>query len=62
VTVDSLVSIYGLTAKDAITLLSLDDSKRLDYFHEVVHILGKKADKFEPDTKRETLGKMAGNW
>jgi aspartyl-tRNA(Asn)/glutamyl-tRNA(Gln) amidotransferase subunit B len=60
--VDILVGTYGLTAKDAITLLSLDNSERLDYFHEAVNILGKKADKFEPGTKRETLGKMAGDW
>jgi aspartyl-tRNA(Asn)/glutamyl-tRNA(Gln) amidotransferase subunit B len=62
VNVDTLVQKYGLTAKDAITLLSLDDGKRLDYFHQIVLILVKKADKFDPDLPYEFIGKMTGNW
>ena len=60
--VEKLVRQFGLTAKDAITLLSLDDGERLDYWHEAVVILIKKAKKFDPDLPHEVIGKMTGNW
>ncbi|KAF1941754.1 hypothetical protein EJ02DRAFT_403895 [Clathrospora elynae] len=62
VNVDSLVQTYGLTTKDAITLLSLDDGSRLDYYLETVNILLSQTKGQESDVPLETIGKIAGNW
>ncbi|KAF2274830.1 uncharacterized protein EI97DRAFT_434732 [Westerdykella ornata] len=51
---------YGLTAKDAGTLVVLDDGDRLDYYLEVVEILRRI---FSEDfAALSRVGKMAGNW
>ncbi|KAF2402136.1 hypothetical protein EJ06DRAFT_520215 [Trichodelitschia bisporula] len=49
---DELTTKFGLTIKDAKTLLSLDDGDRLDYYFDVVDQLGGHADS----------GRVAGNW
>jgi aspartyl-tRNA(Asn)/glutamyl-tRNA(Gln) amidotransferase subunit B len=60
--VDMLVHQYGLTAKDAITLLSLDDGARLEYYLRVVQMQAEYHAKREEDVPLETIGKMTGNW
>jgi aspartyl-tRNA(Asn)/glutamyl-tRNA(Gln) amidotransferase subunit B len=62
VNVHTLAHKYGLTTKDAITLLSLDDGERLEYFLHIVNILIKRAEKFDRDLPHEVIGKMTGNW
>jgi aspartyl-tRNA(Asn)/glutamyl-tRNA(Gln) amidotransferase subunit B len=53
-----LTSTYGLTTKDALTLVSLNDGGRAEYFHNVVdELVILSGDK---DLKR--LGKLAGDW
>uniref|UniRef100_L2FFB8 Glutamyl-tRNA b subunit n=1 Tax=Colletotrichum fructicola (strain Nara gc5) TaxID=1213859 RepID=L2FFB8_COLFN len=37
---DELIHDYGLTAKDAVSLMSLDDGGRLEYFYQIVDDLG----------------------
>ena len=51
---------YGLTSKDASTLLLLDDGDRLDYYFDVVEHL-RKTFGDNPDLLART-GKAAGNW
>ena len=60
--VDVLVHEYGLTTKDALTLLSFDDGDRLEYMMQVVEALARDTHRLEPDVPMSTLGKMAGNW
>jgi aspartyl-tRNA(Asn)/glutamyl-tRNA(Gln) amidotransferase subunit B len=51
---------YGITSKDASTLLLLDDGDRLDYYYSVVQHLRSTF-----STNSEILarvGKSAGNW
>lgn len=51
---------YGLTPKDAGTLLILDDGDRLEYYFDVVQIL---RNVFADDsTNLSRVGKVAGNW
>ncbi|KAI8939233.1 hypothetical protein NX059_005059 [Plenodomus lindquistii] len=51
------VADFGLTTKDAMTLLSLDDGDRLEYYRAVVAKLT------DADTdKAVELGRIAGNW
>jgi aspartyl-tRNA(Asn)/glutamyl-tRNA(Gln) amidotransferase subunit B len=51
---------YGLTAKDAGTLLILDDGDRLDYYLDVFQIL---RNIFADDAANlARVGKAAGNW
>jgi aspartyl-tRNA(Asn)/glutamyl-tRNA(Gln) amidotransferase subunit B len=57
--VDTLTKEYGLTTKDAGTLLTFEDGARLDYFHDVLHHLQEfglaSMDKAES-------GRVVGNW
>ncbi|KAL6707777.1 hypothetical protein ACN47E_003677 [Coniothyrium glycines] len=57
-----LVTRYGLTSKDALTLLSLDDGDRLDYYFSVVESLKKQTEARSSDENQSALGKIAGNW
>jgi aspartyl-tRNA(Asn)/glutamyl-tRNA(Gln) amidotransferase subunit B len=57
--IENLTEEYGLTAKDAGTLLSLEDGDRLDYFFEVLSQL-RGLDL--PEVNQAHLGKVAGNW
>jgi len=48
---------FGLTPKDTMTLLSLDDGDRLEYFREVI------ADMTSTHTDDiAELGRVTGNW
>lgn len=51
---------YGLTSKDAGTLLILDDGERLDYYLDVVQILRHTFSNDSATLAR--VGKAAGNW
>jgi aspartyl-tRNA(Asn)/glutamyl-tRNA(Gln) amidotransferase subunit B len=62
VNVDMLANTYGLTTKDAITLLSLDDGERLEYFLEVVRCLVCETEQHEKDALLGSLGRITGNW
>ncbi|QSZ32004.1 hypothetical protein DSL72_001573 [Monilinia vaccinii-corymbosi] len=53
-----LQSDYGITVKDAIDLVSLNDGGRVEYFRDVVDVLA-LLNPGEPQTK---LGKLASNW
>ncbi|WYZ43191.1 hypothetical protein EsH8_VI_000890 [Colletotrichum jinshuiense] len=57
-----LIQDYGLTAKDAVSLMSLDNGGRLEYFYKVVDDLGAQLAK--PDLKHDllTYAPLAGNW
>lgn len=57
-----LVHKYGLTTKDALTLLSLDDGDRLEYFMQVMGPIMDESLKLEEDVPLSTLGKVVGNW
>lgn len=57
--VETLAQEYGLTMKDAGTLLSLENGDRLDYFFEVLTEL-QKLD--IPGLDQTHLGKVTGNW
>jgi Asp-tRNA(Asn)/Glu-tRNA(Gln) amidotransferase B subunit len=50
---------YGLSTKDAGTLLSLDDGHRLDYFFDVVARLQESA---LEEVNRAYIGRVVGNW
>ncbi|KAF2760073.1 hypothetical protein EJ05DRAFT_536258 [Pseudovirgaria hyperparasitica] len=52
---------YGVTVKDAKTLLALDDGERLDYYFDVVHILQETLESEAAGVKGK-VGKMAANW
>jgi aspartyl-tRNA(Asn)/glutamyl-tRNA(Gln) amidotransferase subunit B len=57
--IETLTTEYGLTTKDAGTLLSLDDGHRLDYFFDVLSQL----QAFNlPGVDQAQLGKVTGNW
>lgn len=60
--VDSLVAEFGLTTKDAVTLLSLDDGDRLDYFLGVMVVLKRDIAEQNENVAVSSLGKMTGNW
>ncbi|KAF5849289.1 hypothetical protein GGP41_006246 [Bipolaris sorokiniana] len=62
VNVDVLVHNYGLTTKDAITLLSFDDGERLEYYMDVVTESVRLAEEQQEGASLKTLGKIAGNW
>ncbi|KAF2012178.1 hypothetical protein BU24DRAFT_465742 [Aaosphaeria arxii CBS 175.79] len=51
---------YGLTPKDASTLLALDDGNRLEYYHDLV--LDLQGMLSEEEAKAARIGKVAGNW
>ena len=51
---------YGLTVKDAKTLVALNDGDRLEYYLDIVEILGKEFS--ENSQSLEKVGKIANNW
>jgi aspartyl-tRNA(Asn)/glutamyl-tRNA(Gln) amidotransferase subunit B len=57
--IENLTDEYGLTTKDAGTLLSLEDGDRLDYFFEV---LSQLQELNLPGVSQAHLGKVTGNW
>ncbi|TQV96885.1 glutamyl-tRNA(Gln) amidotransferase, B subunit [Cordyceps javanica] len=59
---DSLVIDYGLTAKDALSLITLDNGARIQYFYRVLDILGEsfQSSSAKPDFK--SYATLVGNW
>lgn len=51
---------FGLSMKDAKTLVGLDTGDRLDYYFDVVKILNEQTKAEEQASLK--LGKAAGNW
>ncbi|KZM25408.1 ATP binding [Ascochyta rabiei] len=60
--VSVLVDKYGLSTKDAGTLLSFDNGDRLEYFFEVTNQLARARNIRPSDAEFLVLGKAAGNW
>ena len=57
--IDKLTQTYGLSTKDAGTLLSLDDGDRLDYFFDVMaRLRGSQLSGVD----KAHLGRITGNW
>lgn len=61
-TVEVLVGRYGLSTKDAGTLLSFDNGDRLEYFFEVTNQLARARNIKPSDAEFPALGKAVGNW
>ncbi|GKT50647.1 glutamyl-tRNA(Gln) amidotransferase subunit B, mitochondrial [Colletotrichum spaethianum] len=57
-----LIQDYGLTAKDALSLMSLDNGGRLEYFYKVVDELGEALAKSNLDSGLHAYAPLAGNW
>ncbi|KAK7423200.1 hypothetical protein QQZ08_009197 [Neonectria magnoliae] len=61
---DTLVAEFGLTPKDALSLINLENGARVQYFYKVVKSLEEKitgdGTEAEPDFK--TYASLAGNW
>lgn len=53
---------YGLTTKDAITLLSFDDGERLEYYMDVVADSVNLVNERQDEASLQALGKITGNW
>ncbi|WPH04317.1 Hypothetical protein R9X50_00720600 [Acrodontium crateriforme] len=49
---------YGLSTKDAKTIVALDDGDRLEYMEEVVELLTERVSTFD----KARAGKLAANW
>ena len=60
--VDVLAKKYGLSVKDAGTLLSFDNGERLEYFFEVTNQLARTRAIKPSDPEFPLLGKAVGNW
>ena len=59
-TVKRIQQEYGLTSKDAKTLLTLDDGARLEFMEETVDILCSKLS--QDEASKSKIGKLVGNW
>ncbi|KAK4497671.1 hypothetical protein PRZ48_010324 [Zasmidium cellare] len=57
-TVERVQAQYGLSVKDAKTIVSLDDGDRLEFMEETVETLKQML----PGQNHDKLGKMVGNW
>ena len=65
--IDELVHDFGLTLKDAKTLVALDDGRRLGYFDEVLAVLARLLQENDSDpsiTKsiKAKHAKLVANW
>ncbi|OLN90048.1 Glutamyl-tRNA(Gln) amidotransferase subunit B, mitochondrial [Colletotrichum chlorophyti] len=58
---NELVNTYGLTAKDAMSLMSLDNGGRLEYFYNVVEEMGKSLNG-GPESELRQYAPLVGNW
>ena len=60
ITVERVQKTYGLSAKDAKTIVSQHDGDRLEYMEETIQLLGQKLG--DPKQDQLKLGKQVGNW
>ena len=51
-----LTTEFGLTEKDARTLMSFDDGNRVEYFFEILDALS------TPNMDKAVIGRLVGNW
>lgn len=56
---DILVDKYGLSVKDAMSLVALNDGQRVEYFYKVVDSL---LEDLSPQGDQMKIGKLVGNW
>ena len=59
--IDMLAKEYGLTVKDAMSLISLNEGGTVEYFYRVMdelHLLTPVVEMAE----KKTFGRLAGNW
>lgn len=61
-TVERVVKEYGLSEKDAKTVVGLDDGERLEFMEETVEVLTKMMMMQDPEQSVHPLGKVVGNW
>jgi aspartyl-tRNA(Asn)/glutamyl-tRNA(Gln) amidotransferase subunit B len=54
-----LTADYGLTEKDARTLISLDDGERLEYYLETVDVVSKQLGE---EATPAIIRRQVGNW
>lgn len=59
-TVERVHQAYGISSKDARTLVALDDGDRLEFMEETVHLLLQRL--HSPESERTKLGKLTANW
>ncbi|KAF4850331.1 Glutamyl-tRNA(Gln) amidotransferase subunit B [Colletotrichum siamense] len=59
---DELIHDYGLTAKDAVSLMSLDDGGRLEYFYQIVDDLGARLAEAGNKPELQSYAPLVGNW
>ncbi|ATY63009.1 glutamyl-tRNA(Gln) B subunit [Cordyceps militaris] len=57
---DSMVADYGLTAKDALSLITLDNGARVQYFYRVLDIIGESFQNSGAEFKNYAT--LVGNW
>jgi aspartyl-tRNA(Asn)/glutamyl-tRNA(Gln) amidotransferase subunit B len=57
-----LVGRYGLSTKDAGTLLSFDNGDRLEYYFEVTNQLARARGVKPSNAAFSIIGKTVGNW
>ncbi|KAK1961752.1 PET112 family protein [Colletotrichum sublineola] len=57
-----LIRDYGLTAKDALSLMSLDNGGRLEYFYKVVDEFGEALAESGLESDLRTHAPLVGNW
>jgi aspartyl-tRNA(Asn)/glutamyl-tRNA(Gln) amidotransferase subunit B len=60
ITVERVQKTYGLSAKDAKTIVSQDDGNRLEYMEETIQLLSETLGDSKQDQLK--LGKQVGNW
>jgi aspartyl-tRNA(Asn)/glutamyl-tRNA(Gln) amidotransferase subunit B len=59
---DALVQSFGLTPKDAVSLVNLDNGSRVEYFYNVVEDLGGRLAKGGAAIDQKSYAVLAGNW
>lgn len=63
---DDLVGSYGITAKDAVSLMALDNGARIEYFYNVVEHLGNRLREASGQTSQaldlKTYAPLVANW
>lgn len=60
--VETLVKSFGLTYKDALTLLSLDNGERYEYFLQTMESLRGGMEQKTESFPQTDFGRLAGNW
>jgi aspartyl-tRNA(Asn)/glutamyl-tRNA(Gln) amidotransferase subunit B len=60
--IDELVGTYGLSAKDALSLMTLNDGARVEYFYNVLDTLEGRLDLISDVKSDQRLALLAANW